>query len=87
LGNLTRNFVLHREDFCEIPVVLLSPQLCSVRRIHEIDLQAQLTISLQNPAKERGSHVTSAADRLGVPLSIHIARNGVAWDHSQVRDL
>jgi len=84
---LARDTVLHSEQFGEIGVILVSPNLLSVGSVQQIDMQTQLIRALPDPAGQQGSHSKFAANGQRIFLPALFAFRAPPRDNPQVGKL
>src|ERR1700752_1932699 len=87
LRNFTRDLVLHREEFRDASVILVSPNLLSICGIQQIHMQAQFICALPDSSGQHGPRAQFAADGQRVTLLICRARSSSPGNHMQPRDL
>jgi hypothetical protein len=86
LHDAARDFVLHREDILEIPVVALGPDVAAALGVDKLRVNAHFHARLAHAAFEHVPHAELPADLLDVDALLLEGEGRVAGDDEQARD-
>jgi len=78
LRDVARDFVLDTEQIGRLPVVLLTPQLRTVRRADELHFDVDEIVQLAQLAEHDGVHAELFPDRTRIRVFPFVSKHGTA---------
>ena len=83
--NLLRDVSLHRQQVGHLPVILIAPQLRSVRHVHKVRVNRNHVAALRNLAHQQRIHIQLFAYLLCIDLVPLVAEHRAAGHYLQLR--